>query len=84
MSAPEVRKEILGAAISAFNPRKLVRPETVEDFLPVETDALLPLPAAVVCSTGRCLPVNTAAELDKAMGSLSGSDQGPSGNERTA
>jgi uncharacterized protein YyaL (SSP411 family) len=84
MSAPEVRKEILGAAISAFNPRKLVRPETVEDFLPVETDALLPPPAAVVCSTGRCLPVNTAAELDKAMGSLSGSDQGPSGNERTA
>ena len=72
MSAPEVRKEILGAAVAAFSPRKLVRPETVEDFLPAESDERLPLPAAVVCSTGRCLPVNTADELKEAVGSLSG------------
>ena len=83
-SAPEVRKEILGAAISAFSPRKLVRPETVEDFLQVDSDEVRPLPAAVVCSTGRCLPVNTAEELQEAMGSLSSSGKGPAGDERTA
>ena len=90
-STEESRKEILGAAAATFNPRKLVRRETVEDFLPVETEAQTPAPAAVVCSTGRCVPVNSPDELKKALGALSGpgpdqgpSDHGPAGNEKTA
>jgi len=80
----DARKKIVSAATALFSPRKLVRPETVEDFLPVEEDTQLPIPAAVVCSTGRCLPVNTVEELKRAMGSLSGSGQGSGENEKTA
>jgi len=72
------------AAVSAFNPRKLVRPETVEDFLPVGIDEEVSPPSAVVCTTGRCVPVNTPDELSKAMGSLSGSGKGADGNEKSA
>jgi len=69
----DTRKEIVRAATVAFSPRKLVRPETVEDFLPAEADGRLPIPAAVVCSPAMCLPVNSAAGLAEAVGSLSGS-----------
>lgn len=64
-----LKKEITAAAAAAFNPRKLVRPETVEDFLETgEGEA----PPAVVCSPGRCTPVHSAAELNDALASLSG------------
>lgn len=68
----EARAQIVKAAMSSFSPRKLVRPETVEDFMPAEEDADLPVPAAVVCSPGRCMPVNTAEELSGAVDLLSG------------
>jgi len=80
----ETRREMRSAAVSAFNPRKLVRPETVEDFLPVGIDEEVSPPSAVVCTTGRCVPVNTPDELSKAMGSLSGSGKGADGNEKSA
>jgi len=80
----EKRREMRSAAVSAFNPRKLVRAETVEDFLPVGMEELAVAPAAVVCTTGSCLPVNTPEELSRAMGSLSGSGKGLEGNEGNA
>jgi uncharacterized protein len=65
------RREMMAAATAAFNPRKLLRPETVSDFLPAEQDAELPIPPAVVCTTGRCVPANTPAELRAAITSAS-------------
>lgn len=66
----ELKKEITAAAAAAFNPRKLVRLETVEDFLPIDTDTTPP--PAVVCSPGRCQPVFSAGELTEALASLAG------------
>jgi len=76
------RKEMLAAAISAFSPRKLVRRENVEDFLPVGIDEEVSAPAAVVCTIGRCLPAENPEELKKVMGSLSGSGKSADGNEK--
>jgi uncharacterized protein YyaL (SSP411 family) len=64
------RKRLVAAAIREFNPRKLIRPETVEDYLPLEG---LPAPAAVVCSLGKCQPVSGPGELKDAFASLGGS-----------
>lgn len=66
----EMKKEITAAAAAAFNPRKLVRLETVEDYLPTDGDANPP--PAVVCSPGQCRPVYTAGELEDALASLAG------------
>ncbi|MHB8894326.1 MAG: thioredoxin domain-containing protein [Candidatus Geothermincolia bacterium] len=71
----EARKEIVRAATVSFSPRKLVRPETIEDFMPAEADGELPIPAAVVCSPASCLPVQTGAELGLAISILSGRDK---------
>lgn len=68
-SGPErARKEINAAAAAAFNPRKLVRLETVEDYLPVDEDETPP--PAVVCSVGQCQPVYSAGELKDVLESL--------------
>jgi len=64
----ETRRETLRAAISLFNHRKVVRPETVEDYVPSGEEAAVP--PATVCSPGRCLPVNSADELAEAVASL--------------
>jgi uncharacterized protein YyaL (SSP411 family) len=66
----DVRKEIVGAAVSAFNPRKLVRLETVEDYLPSDIETR-PSPA-VVCSPGKCQPVDSADELKDTLAALAG------------
>ena len=76
----DLRKRLTAAAAAAFNPRKLVRLETVEDFLPTDTETTPP--PAVVCSPGQCLPVYSAGELTEALASLAG---GPgSGGDRSA
>jgi uncharacterized protein YyaL (SSP411 family) len=73
------RKKILREAVSLFNPRKLIRPETVEDYVPSGEEA--PSPPAVVCSPGQCRPVHSAADLAEVVSSLgvvdSGNPQGP-------
>jgi uncharacterized protein YyaL (SSP411 family) len=66
--APQVQKEMMEAAASRFSTRKLVRLETVEDFLPGEADTVGP--PAVVCAPGRCLPVNSGEELKRALDAL--------------
>jgi uncharacterized protein YyaL (SSP411 family) len=70
--ASEVRKQINEAAASVFSPRKLIRLETLEDYLPTDEDTARP--PAVVCSTGRCLPVYSAEELKHALDSLTVGD----------
>ena len=69
------RKELTRAAVAGFCPRKVIRLETVEDYAPSEGDS--PLPAAVLCSTGTCLPVAGAADLGLAMASLLAGDSAP-------
>jgi uncharacterized protein YyaL (SSP411 family) len=64
----KVRKEINAAAAAAFNPRKLVRMETIEDYLPVDEDETPP--PAVVCSVGQCRPVYSAGELKDVLDAL--------------
>lgn len=66
--ASEVRKQINEAAASVFSPRKLVRLETLEDYLPSDGDDARP--PAVVCTTGKCLPVYSAEELKQTLDSL--------------
>ncbi len=66
--APDVKKQITAAAVAAFNPRRLVRLETVEDYMPEDEGTASP--SAVVCSLGSCRPVYSVDELKKAMESL--------------
>jgi hypothetical protein len=66
--ASEVRKQINEAAASVFSPRKLIRLETLEDYLPSDEDDARP--PAVVCTTGKCLPVYSAEELKQTLDSL--------------
>jgi uncharacterized protein len=77
--ASEVRREIGKTAASVFNPRKLIRLETVEDYLPTETDAARP--PAVVCTPGQCLPVYSAEELRRTLDSLLADDAKEQGAE---
>lgn len=72
---PERLKALLSASVSFFCPRKVVRPESVEDYVEFESDSAKPF--AVVCSPGRCKPVFSADELIEAAASLSG--EGPDG-----
>ncbi len=63
------RDRLTRAAAAAFNPRKLVRLETVEDYVPLDSET--EGPPAVVCSAGdRCLPVYNTDELKEALASL--------------
>ena len=67
-----------------FSPRKLVSLETLEDYLPSdeEDDAR---PPAVVCTTGKCLPVYSAEELKQTLDSLmvgSGTEEMDSARKR--
>ena len=68
--AGETRKEMVSAALAAYHPRKLIRLESVEDYVAADEGA--PAPPAVVCSTGHCLQVNSAAEVAGALGSATG------------
>ncbi len=75
----ESRRRVTAAAVAAFNPRKIVRPETVEDFLQAEdADGAAP-PAAVVCSPGRCVPVGDAGELAGVLGTIARSGRADEG-----
>lgn len=65
---PQVQKEMTEAAASVFNPRKLVRLENVEDYLPGDPETAGP--PAVVCTPGRCLPVFSGDELKATLDSL--------------
>jgi uncharacterized protein len=79
------RREITAAAVASFGPRKLVRPETASDFLPAEQDSELPIPSAVVCTPGRCVPANTPSGLKDAIiaasGSIASSPESPGNTE---
>lgn len=75
----ESRRRVTAAAVAAFNPRKIVRPETVEDFLQAEDAADAPPPAAVVCSPGRCVPVGEAGELAGVLGTIARSGRADGG-----
>lgn len=59
---------ITRAAVGTYNPRLVTRPETVEDYLQVTGGDTSP--AAVACSPGRCVPVDSAASLKGALLSL--------------
>ena len=63
-----MRKELTSAAVSAYHPRKLVRLETLEDYMPTE-DGTAP-PPAILCSPGSCLPAGSTAELIDSLNSL--------------
>lgn len=69
-AGPELRKELTSAAVSAYHPRKLVRLETLEDYMPTE-DGTAP-PPAILCSPGSCLPAGSPAELIDSLISLAG------------
>lgn len=62
---PDVKRQMTAAAVAAFNPRRLVRMETVEDYMPEEGGTASP--PAVVCSLGSCRPVYSVEELQGAM-----------------
>ncbi|MBK5093305.1 MAG: thioredoxin domain-containing protein, partial [Actinobacteria bacterium] len=64
--------EIVRAAIAAFNPRKVVRPESVEDFFVAGEGA--PTPPAVVCCPGQCRPAYDADELKDVLASIAVDD----------
>ena len=66
------RREMTRAAVAVFNPRKVIRPETVEDYVPSEEEA--PLPAAVLCSSGACHSVGSPADLEAVMAALVSGD----------
>jgi hypothetical protein len=69
-AGPELRKELTSAAVSAYHPRKLVRLETVEDYIPTE-DGTTP-PPAILCSPGSCMPAGSPAELVDSLSLLAG------------
>ena len=60
--------EIIKAALAVFNPRKVVRPETFEDYF--DAGEGTPVPPAVVCCPGRCEPAYDADELKEVLASL--------------
>lgn len=78
-ASPAERKELTRAAVAEFNPRKVIRPETVEDYAPSGDNA--PLPVAVLCSTGVCRPLDSAADLGRVMASLLTGDPGRENGE---
>ena len=64
--------EIVQAALAAFNPRKVVRPESVEDYSVAEKGT--PTPLAVVCCPGSCRPACNADELKEVLASIAVDD----------
>jgi uncharacterized protein YyaL (SSP411 family) len=66
--------EIIKAALAVFNPRKVVRPETFEDYF--DAGEGTPVPPAVVCCPGRCEPAYDADELKEVLASLAAGDVG--------
>ena len=65
---PEARAAMLSEAVTAFSPRKAIRPETIEDYMPGE-DAEAG-PPAVVCSPGECRPAFEPGDVREALGAL--------------
>lgn len=63
---------IVRAALAAFNPRKVVRPESVEDYFVAEKGE--PAPPAVVCCPGLCRPAHDADELKEVLASIAVDD----------
>jgi uncharacterized protein len=72
----ETREDLFTAAEARYSPRKLTRPETVDDYVPSKEDVAPP--PAVVCTESSCVPVGSADELRRALATLvSGDSVGP-------
>ncbi|MBU1943416.1 MAG: DUF255 domain-containing protein [Actinobacteria bacterium] len=61
----EVSGELRKAALAAFNTRKLIKPATVEDFMPEDGAQT---PPAVLCTPGTCVPVFSVDDIRRALG----------------
>jgi len=66
------RRDMTLAAAAMFNPRKVVRPESADDY-PTGGDGAA-RPVAVVCSTGACHPVWEPGELERVTASIESGD----------
>ena len=63
---------IVQAALAFFNPRKVVRPESIEDYLVAAEGT--PAPPAVICCPGQCRPARNADELKEVLASIAVDD----------